>query len=211
MDGLEDIVEWSVRVLGNTLAAALQQTLLSLIPNADERAVIADSTVEFGEKRSVCVWISEAESGGMGLIEQFSAIYINDPQTILNAFYRVLQPGDYEQMDVDLLSTLRNLIADDELADVFEKYRNAQGYDERLTANKRVRRKLSQCGLVVSHTFATVLHSRLLRSGSSVQSDRDLLTYIESWIEFESKCGLCLLYTSPSPRDQRGSRMPSSA
>ena len=24
-------------------------------------------------------------------------------------------------------------------------------------------------------------------------------------------CGLCLLYTSPSPRDQRGSRMPSSA
>ena len=25
------------------------------------------------------------------------------------------------------------------------------------------------------------------------------------------KCGSCLLYTSPSPRDQRGSRMPSSA
>ena len=24
-------------------------------------------------------------------------------------------------------------------------------------------------------------------------------------------CGICLLYTSPSPRDQRGSRMPSSA
>ena len=24
-------------------------------------------------------------------------------------------------------------------------------------------------------------------------------------------CGTCLLYTSPSPRDQRGSRMPSSA
>ena len=26
-----------------------------------------------------------------------------------------------------------------------------------------------------------------------------------------TKAGLCLLYTSPSPRDQRGSRMPSSA
>ena len=25
------------------------------------------------------------------------------------------------------------------------------------------------------------------------------------------ECGVCLLYTSPSPRDQRGSRMPSSA
>ena len=29
--------------------------------------------------------------------------------------------------------------------------------------------------------------------------------------ELEAACGSCLLYTSPSPRDQRGSRMPSSA
>ena len=29
--------------------------------------------------------------------------------------------------------------------------------------------------------------------------------------DFESRCRICLLYTSPSPRDQRGSRMPSSA
>ena len=27
----------------------------------------------------------------------------------------------------------------------------------------------------------------------------------------EERCKTCLLYTSPSPRDQRGSRMPSSA
>ena len=35
------------------------------------------------------------------------------------------------------------------------------------------------------------------------------------WIRFEghifSEYDTCLLYTSPSPRDQRGSRMPSSA
>ena len=33
------------------------------------------------------------------------------------------------------------------------------------------------------------------------------LTVWESWNEFQD----CLLYTSPSPRDQRGARMPSSA
>ena len=39
--------------------------------------------------------------------------------------------------------------------------------------------------------------------------DEDNPDYIRSFVikEFES----CLLYTSPSPRDQRGSRMPSSA
>ena len=35
----------------------------------------------------------------------------------------------------------------------------------------------------------------------------DMIVTIESIINIDS----CLLYTSPSPRDQRGSRMPSSA
>ena len=38
----------------------------------------------------------------------------------------------------------------------------------------------------------------------SIQSDTELKDYV-------SRCKDCLLYTSPSPRDQRGSRMPSSA
>ena len=35
--------------------------------------------------------------------------------------------------------------------------------------------------------------------------------HIHSERIFAAGCGTCLLYTSPSPRDQRGSRMPSSA
>ena len=36
----------------------------------------------------------------------------------------------------------------------------------------------------------------------------DILTYT---LTFDNQTSTCLLYTSPSPRDQRGSRMPSSA
>ena len=39
-----------------------------------------------------------------------------------------------------------------------------------------------------------------------------LIDFVEAY--FDKSCPLyanCLLYTSPSPRDQRGSRMPSSA
>ena len=32
-----------------------------------------------------------------------------------------------------------------------------------------------------------------------------------AWEKITDQIGRCLLYTSPSPRDQRGSRMPSSA
>ena len=35
--------------------------------------------------------------------------------------------------------------------------------------------------------------------------------HLESWYGITGLGAICLLYTSPSPRDQRGSRMPSSA
>ena len=35
--------------------------------------------------------------------------------------------------------------------------------------------------------------------------------FVAIWHAFRKQSKLCLLYTSPSPRDQRGSRMPSSA
>ena len=33
----------------------------------------------------------------------------------------------------------------------------------------------------------------------------------QAWLTLKAAADACLLYTSPSPRDQRGSRMPSSA
>ena len=56
-------------------------------------------------------------------------------------------------------------------------------------------------------------------SGARVQMDTVLkvneraLEAMEAFstLEPQEMLGLCLLYTSPSPRDQRGSRMPSSA
>ena len=59
-----------------------------------------------------------------------------------------------------------------------------------------------------------------ISSNINLVSKKELLEYL--WLDssydeainslpWRSDCVLCLLYTSPSPRDQRGSRMPSSA
>ena len=45
--------------------------------------------------------------------------------------------------------------------------------------------------------------------GAQTGGQQPLLT--GSWIELPLNPNGCLLYTSPSPRDQRGARMPSSA
>ena len=45
--------------------------------------------------------------------------------------------------------------------------------------------------------------------GEGYDSDDELTE--EEWAELEAEYGICLLYTSPSPRDRQKSRMPSSA
>ena len=49
------------------------------------------------------------------------------------------------------------------------------------------------------------------RIGSERIYDRGELVYPDVIMIFHPQVITCLLYTSPSPRDQRGSRMPSSA
>ena len=67
-------------------------------------------------------------------------------------------------------------------------------YKERL---KKVKDSMQKLGieLLVSHDPANM----------------NYLTGYDAWSFYYAQCVFCLLYTSPSPRDQRGSRMPSSA
>ena len=48
-------------------------------------------------------------------------------------------------------------------------------------------------------------------SNSGLQGFMEMDEYQDTEIFFDATSAGCLLYTSPSPRDQRGSRMPSSA
>ena len=51
----------------------------------------------------------------------------------------------------------------------------------------------------------------VVRQAGDLLTAAALSTAGESESAYESRRGICLLYTSPSPRDKRQSRMPSSA
>ena len=71
---------------------------------------------------------------------------------------------------------------------------------------------------VVGTRFREVeFDSRALTLGGGVDIDEETITFFEPHNFVDGQTVIynhnnnCLLYTSPSPRDQRGSRMPSSA
>ena len=55
------------------------------------------------------------------------------------------------------------------------------------------------------------LDTVLIDIENKIALDERLSALDDGTVDFEAEFGICLLYTSPSPRDQRGSRMPSSA
>lgn len=186
LDGLPGYWVWVKEVLANTLAAATQQTLFALLADYDERTVIADSVWQ-GDRLDL--WLSELEPGGSGVILSLSEAYFSDPTRVLNQLANQLEPSDYEQLDGDLYMLLEAAGPGTPLADHMDLYRQAQDHQGRQAALTALRKALQDEGFQLSHSFLAVLHSRVLRPGSSSHTDAELLDLMRRWRALEADTG----------------------
>jgi hypothetical protein len=184
---LPGLGQWTRALLANTLAAAAQQSMCVLLPDVDERVVLADALWREG---CLEVWLSEAEAGGNGIITRLELAYFQDPLRVLNVFARSLQPSDYEQIDFDLFQLLGLVVKGGGLAGSFAEVRGCSDLQQRRDANAELHRVLLREGFALSHSFLSVLHSRVLRPGSNTNTDKYLLNLLEQWRHLESFSGL---------------------
>ena len=63
----------------------------------------------------------------------------------------------------------------------------------------------------ISYTKVDLAKYALFVDGVTSDPSKDYQSFVESLDDLDGQGSNCLLYTSPSPRDQSGSRMPSSA
>ncbi len=179
--------KWLRMIMANTLTAAAQQMICVLLPDVDERAVLADAV---WKDDVLEVWITETEGGGSGVISRLSQAYFEDPVYLLNILVRCLQPSEYEQIDFDLFSMLEMLEQDEHLRSALEDVRSAGDHQARRKATSRLQRKLQEAGFAISHSFKSVLFSRVIRLGSNQETDTFLLNLLRKWSELEHKSGL---------------------
>jgi len=184
---LPELIEFARKITENTLAAVCNQTLFTLLNDADERAVLVD--IEHVDEK-VNVWLTESEQGGCGIIASLADLYVEDPRRILNVFMKHLRAGEYEQVDTSLYKLLRDLPTSAELQLLFTEVRQAEDHQQRKHANQTLQEKLSKQGFILSQSFLNLLYSRVLRPGSNTESDTELLALLNQWVDLEQKTGL---------------------
>ncbi len=185
----EDFHQWAFVLLGNTLSAALKQTVTVLLPDVDERSLLVDP--EFDASSLVhTIWLTEEDSGGAGIITQIQDMVSEDPLEFLNIFAKQVESSEYEQLDTDLTGLLRVYDSNVKVKASIKQVRDAMCLSERISANHQLKNTLTKEGFHYSHSFASVLHSRILKAGSSVMTDTNLIGYLVDWGKLEEKTSL---------------------
>ena len=180
-------LKWCRKVMGNTLACAVEQSICTVLPSVGDQNLNSD-IVHSGDE--IILWLSERDIGGVGIITQFEDRYDQDSLGLLNILASTLGVGDYEQLDADLTDLLEKRIDNPHIGNGLKTFREADDYKTRLDAVNKLKNALIVAGFEYSHSFTSVLFSRVLRPDSNEHTDKQLLERLRYWRSLESMLGI---------------------
>jgi hypothetical protein len=158
-------------------AGDLYLDLESGVPSHDCGSGISDDTI----------WISESTIGGGGVIEEIQRKYVEDPRRFFLLVEVALGMSDFEVVDEELLSILELVQSSQEVAECFEAIRSAESNEALNAARNSLMRVLSRNDILLTHSVMTSLNARILRPGTSAQTDMLFLKLLKKWHELESQ------------------------
>lgn len=191
---------WLRQRFSATIAAAALHAIQSLCPEIDTGDLVVDVDAGPREADDVFaggsaaeVWISELSPGGSGHIEQIERVYAEDPRRFFTLMSAALRDNDFALSDFQLRRFLDDALgeqADAPLPQAVGSMRSAQGAEPTHIAFTALRHVLAEQGYVTSHSFMVALANRVLRSGSSADSDRFLRDGLALWDGEELRLGV---------------------
>lgn len=173
---------WLRERFAATVAAAAFNAVLSLCPEIDGDALVVDidagpreeDDVLAGDSSDAGIWISELAPGGNGHIEEALRQYAEDPRRFFNLMTAALRDNDFSLSDYQLRRYLETVVEGDSAGEISlatQAFRNAYGVDESHRTFAALRQSLAEDGFVTFHAFIVALANRVLRPGSSSESD----------------------------------------
>lgn len=180
---------WAAERYATTLAAAIREGADRLCREVGAQNLVLDVEVDH-EARTCVIWISEPSLGGGGIVEEFARRYTDDPRLYFQLVESALAPNDFEIVDGELSRTLDLAVQDEQIAERLAAVRAQDGHGATTVAMRRLRTALTMRGIAVTHPVTAALSARVLRPGSSSQTDRVLFDLVSQWRAEEGRLGV---------------------
>lgn len=191
----EDWQPWLVECYKATLSAALVNAIQNLCSDLDTEGLIADILPQANDHNQEYnhIWITETTVGGTGLIEELITRFGEDPRRFISLVESALQASEFELIDDQLTRFLQLTVGKDISPNLEEKvssFRFAESSKDLYKAFEELRSGLTAEGFILFHSFLASLNNRILRPGSSFESDKFILSAIEFWKDKEATLGI---------------------
>lgn len=188
---------WAALRFKVTLGAALLQAAAQVCPQFDSGDLYLDINPGPRPHQLQAIpegvdelWITEATSGGGGVIEEILRRYNEDPRRFFRLAESALGPSDFELIDSELTILLDLTEIDAGVQAALAAVRSASSYKDLQRVAGALRKALHHKGILLTHPVLSAVNARVLRAGSSPQSDRLLHTLIQLWKQEEERLGV---------------------
>lgn len=180
----DSFYSWASEVLSSTLSGGISSLVNTLLPDVAEGDINVDSKWDNDE---LTVWLTESEAGGVGIIDRLEEIFIADPLNVLNHLTHCFEMSEYEQVNYDIHQFLKQLSSSNDLKAKVREFRESTNFNSRLKSLKSLREAISQLGITQTHSFNSILHTRILKAGSREVDDLKSLEWLDEWEELEKR------------------------
>jgi hypothetical protein len=131
--------------------------------------------------------------GGNGQIEEALRCYAEDPRRFFRLMAAALRDNDFALSDFQLVRFLETVVETDpdgSIAAAVKAFRDAYGADQSHRRFSTLRQAMADGGFATFHAFMVALANRVLRPGSSLESDAFFLEAMRRWDVEEARLGV---------------------
>ncbi len=180
---------WAAQRFAATLGAAILEGADRLCREVGAQNLVLDLEVD-ADTRTCTIWLSEPSIGGGGIVEEFAKRYADDPRRFFRLVESALAPSDFEVVDDELVRILEFALNDPDLELRLSTIRAASTQAATTAAMRDLFAALATRGVAISHPVVAALNARVLRPGSSRQTDLLLRNLITLWRSEEERLGV---------------------
>lgn len=181
--------KWASHRFATTLGAAVLEGADRLCRDVGAQSLVLDTHVDH-DAGTCQIWLSEPTIGGGGIVEEFSRRYAEDPRRFFRLVESALSPSDFEVVDSELSRALDLAVDDSAVRALLVQLRADSSHQQTQTALQALIGALVERGVAVSHPVAAAMNARVLRPGSTHDSDRFLRDLIVRWRSEEERLGV---------------------